>query len=201
MTNIADAAGADTNTVEDADLAVAEAAADGRHHPLVRFAGMLSEVADQPQLATVCSAILIAGLVRRDARMARTGLRMLAAFGLATWGKGLVKHSVKRTRPFVLLDEGRYEMRSGGAKESKEGSFPSGHTAGAVAVAGAGAREYPSLKHAAYGTAAAIALIQVPRGKHYSSDLAAGLAIGLAASFAANLGISGAVGALVGRDT
>lgn len=174
--------------LEKADVALAEKAASRRHHPAVRLAGTLSEIADQPQLAVLCCATIVGGLVRSDLRLARTGVRMLAAHALSTWMKSSVKHSVKRTRPFVLPEEGRYEMKPGKAEESKEGSFPSGHTSGAVAVASVVAGEYPRLALTAFGVAAAIALVQVPRGKHYPADLLAGMLIGLAAGGVVHFG-------------
>jgi membrane-associated phospholipid phosphatase len=65
-------------------------------------------------------------------------------------------------------------------------SFPSGHTAGSVAVARAVGRVYPEARAAAYGGAAAIALIQIPRGAHYPADVAAGTAVGIIAETAVN---------------
>ncbi|MFN2473021.1 MAG: phosphatase PAP2 family protein, partial [Sphingomicrobium sp.] len=63
-------------------------------------------------------------------------------------------------------------------------SFPSGHTAGAVAVARAIGRDYPGIRVPALALAAGIAAVQVPRGKHYVSDVLAGAFIGLAADVA-----------------
>jgi undecaprenyl-diphosphatase len=185
--------------LHEADIDAATKAAKHRRHPLVQIAGTLSEIADQPQLAAVCGLTLAAGLARGDRRLARTGIRMLLAHALATAGKTWVKDSVVRTRPFVLLDEGRYEVRRGKGKGSEEASFPSGHTAGAVAVACAVVREYPVLGVPAFGAAAAIAAIQVPRAKHYPADLAAGLLVGLAAGAVANLGVSMALAAVSGE--
>ncbi|HEV7254333.1 MAG TPA: phosphatase PAP2 family protein [Mesorhizobium sp.] len=180
----------DASEIEKADVAVVQTVAEHRKHPLVRLAGTFSEVADQPQLTAVCGATLLAGLIGGDPRLTRTGLRMLACHGLATLGKNLIKNAVDRTRPYVLVEEGRYEMRPGHSRESENSSFPSGHTASAMAVARAVAGEYPSLAVPAYGAAAAVAAIQVPRCKHYPSDLAGGLLVGLAASAIVDLGFS-----------
>lgn len=183
-------ADADRDPLEKADLAVVEEVARRRRHPLVRFAGMLSEIADQPQLAAVCCLTLAAGLLRGDRRLAETGLRMVSAHALATLAKSWIKNRVHRTRPHVALDEGRYEMRLGDGKNGNEKSFPSGHTAGAFAVARVAADRYPGIATPAYGLAAAISLVQVPRGKHYPTDLAAGLMIGLAAGSLVRVGFS-----------
>ena len=106
---------------------------------------------------------------------------MLAAELLATQMKSFVKHRVDRSRPHVEEDGGDYRMQPGGDPSPEANSFPSGHTAGAVAVARAFVRDYPDHAPVAYGTAAAVAAIQIPRCKHYPTDLAAGAAIGLAA--------------------
>lgn len=168
-------------SVEQADRAVAAVASPARHTPAVRVLGWLSEIADQPPLITVCAATLAAGLVVRNRRLAAAGGRMLAAELLATEMKSFVKHRVDRTRPRVVADGGEYAMRPGGSDDSDVSSFPSGHTAGAVAVARAFGREYPHHRVAVGLAAVAIAGIQIPRGQHYATDLVAGAVIGLAA--------------------
>ena len=172
---------------EKADIAVAEAAAPARDTPAVRALGWVSEIADQPPLITLCAATFAAGLILRDGRMARAGGRMLAAELLATKLKSLVKHRIDRTRPHVVANGGRYRARKGHDHDGAMNSFPSGHTAGAVAVARAYAREYPERAPAAYTGAAAIGAIQIPRSKHYPADVGAGAAIGLIAEKAVQL--------------
>lgn len=172
--------------VEAADIAVAQAAAPLRDNPLVRVAGTLSEIGDQPQLVALSVATIGAGLWRVDARLVEAGARMLASHLLATGIKAAIKHAVDRTRPHVMNEEGRYRRGPGEHDEGSYNSFPSGHTAGAVAVARAAARMYPEQAGPAYAAAAAIALVQVPRGAHYLSDIAAGAAIGWAAETTVN---------------
>ncbi|WP_062207921.1 phosphatase PAP2 family protein [Aureimonas sp. AU12] len=179
----------ETSDLEKADVEAGAKAARNRNRPLVRLAGTLSEIADQPQLAVVCGLTILAGLLRRDSRLAATGVRMLAAHGLATFAKGWIKDRVNRTRPGVAVEENRYEMRPGTSEDGRDRSFPSGHTAGAVAAAASLIPHYPAASVPAFGLAAAIAAIQVPRGHHYPGDLAAGLAIGLVAAGTVDLGI------------
>ena len=167
--------------VEKADIRVARATAPVRHTAGVRFLGALSEIADQPPLISLTAATLAAGLLTGNRSLARAGGRMLAAELLATWLKGLVKHRIDRTRPRLLFDEGRYGLEPGGDRDSGVSSFPSGHTAGAVAVARALGRDYPAARLPALSVAALIGAVQVPRAQHYLSDLAAGAAVGLAA--------------------
>lgn len=165
---------------EKADLKAAEAAARWQRHPVVRVAGWASELADQPPLLTLCAATVAAGLVRRDRHLAATGARMLAAAGLAIVIKDRAKHATDRTRPHVVVVEGEdYEMREGrGTGDGELGSFPSGHTAGALAVARAVARGYPEWQAAAHGAAALVAAVQIPRCAHYPTDIGAGALIG-----------------------
>lgn len=166
---------------EKADIAVGDAVAPGRNSLFVKAAGRVSELADQPPLITICAATFAAGLILGNGRLARAGGRMLAAELLATKMKSAVKHRIDRSRPFVRANGGAYKAEKGHDHASAMNSFPSGHTAGAVAVARAYAREYPARAPAAYGIAAATGAIQIPRGKHYPSDVLAGLMIGLAA--------------------
>ena len=164
---------------EQADIETAKAAASWQDNPLVRVAGWASEIADQPQLLSLCAATIAAGLLRRDRRLAATGARMLAAAGLAIIIKDRAKQATDRTRPQVVVEGGEYEMKKGdGTGDGELGSFPSGHTAGAVAVARAVARGYPALAPAATVTAGLIAAVQVPRCAHYPTDLGAGGLIG-----------------------
>ena len=148
--------------------------------PFVKATGELSEVADQPPLIALSAATIVAGAALRSPTVARTGARMLASHLLATGIKTLLKHSIDRTRPAAARKHG-YKLEKGGKHGPDLASFPSGHTAGAVAVARAVGREAPDWVTAANGTAIAIGAIQVPRGKHYVSDVVVGAIIGLAA--------------------
>jgi membrane-associated phospholipid phosphatase len=170
-----------TSDAEDADVAVATHLASHRDHPVVRGLGPLSEVGDQPPLLVLSGAVLTFGLLAGNRRATEAGARMLGSIVLATWIKTGLKRLVARTRPNVLLREGRYEVEPLGPDEGPWHSFPSGHTAGSVAVARAAGRIYPEARTAAYTTAAAIALVQIPRGAHYPADVAAGAIVGLAA--------------------
>ncbi|WP_161992789.1 phosphatase PAP2 family protein [Aureimonas leprariae] len=170
---------AEPDDLEDLDRQVAERAARRRHHPVIRALGWISEIADQPQLAAVCGVTALVGIVRGDRRLAGTSVLMLAGHGLATFAKSILKRRINRTRPHVAVEEGRYEMGPGRSQNSDDQSFPSGHTASAVAVAGIVSVRYPAAALPASALAVAVSAIQVPRGKHYPGDLAAGLAIGI----------------------
>ncbi|WCT72542.1 phosphatase PAP2 family protein [Sphingomonas naphthae] len=167
-----------TETVE---VAASEKAAPLRRTWFVRATGQLSELADQPPLITICAVTALAGIAFGNRRLASAGARMLTAELIATAAKDAIKARVDRTRPRVVADGGRYRSGKGGTKDSAHSSFPSGHTAGAVAVARAVAREYPAAATPAYAVASGVAAIQVPRSQHYPSDLAVGALIGVAA--------------------
>ena len=167
--------------VEKLDLKVARVAGKARKHPATRVVGTLSDVGDQPPLRTIAAMTMVAGALGRSPHLTGAGARMLVAHQLATMAKSVIKHAVDRTRPEVVLDGDRYESGKGHHDDPRFGSFPSGHTAGAVAVARALGRDYPPLATPAMALAAGIAVAQVPRGKHYVSDVIAGAVIGLAA--------------------
>ena len=176
-----------THKVERVDRKIARATGGERATPLVQFAGTLSELADQPQLIALSSATILAGLISGKPRLMRTGVRMLASHWLATKTKSFVKHRVDRTRPFVMLGGGSYHARRGSSHAKRENSFPSGHTAGAMAVARAVARDYPASTSTGNVAAAAAGMVQLPRGAHFLSDVLVGAAIGWGAELAVRL--------------
>jgi len=168
-----------------ADAAVAKAARPHRRNRAVRLLDHVADLGDQPQLRMLCAAVIAAGLAGGDGRLARTGLRMLAAHSLATAAKDFVKRRIDRTRPRSAGKRGKdHRLAPGDSEAKEETSFPSGHSAGAAAVARAFARDYPEHAGPAYAAAGALALAQIPRCAHYPTDVGAGLAIGVAAEAA-----------------
>jgi membrane-associated phospholipid phosphatase len=168
--------------LERADAAVAEAALPHRTTLSVRLLEHVADLGDQPPMRTLCAATIATGLAGGDRRLLRAGLSMLAAHTLATLAKDFVKRRVDRTRPRSKGRKGKdHRMAPGESEAKEETSFPSGHSAGAAAVARAFAREYPEHAGPAYAAAAVIALAQIPRCAHYPTDVGAGLAIGAAA--------------------
>jgi undecaprenyl-diphosphatase len=169
--------------IEEADAAAAEAVGPYRETLPIRLLSWLSKAGDQPPLRTLCAAAIAAGLAGGNRRLAAAGARALASHTLATVVKDAVKHRVDRSRPRSRGDE-KPKIKPGISTAKEETSFPSGHSAGAAAVASAFAREFPEYAASAYGAAGLIALAQVPRCSHYPSDVGAGLAIGIAADAA-----------------
>jgi undecaprenyl-diphosphatase len=153
----------------------------------IRMLETAGDVGDQLQLRLLCAGMFVAGLVRGDGRMMRAGARMLLAHEAATLVKGVVKRQVDRRRPRSTAGRKASKPHKGRSKAKEQQSFPSGHSAGAAAVASAFAADYPEHAASALGAAGAVALAQVPTGAHYPSDIIAGSAIGAAASGALNL--------------
>ena len=112
---------------------------------------------------------------------------MIVAVIAADAGKSLVKRSVTRTRPNVLLDEGRYEVSAGGSGEKPEQSFPSGHMAGSVAFSQALSREYPIAGAACGLGSIALGWGRIAKGAHWPLDIAAGGLIGMGVEWLVNL--------------
>ena len=140
---------------------------------------LVGQLGDQPELRGLCAALAAAGLVRREPRLVRASIRMLAAHEAATALKKLIKGRVDRKRPRNARTVEQSRPRPGGRTDSAHSSFPSGHSAGAMAVAQAFAREFPEYRLAARSGAAAIAAAQVPRCAHYPTDVGAGILMGL----------------------
>jgi membrane-associated phospholipid phosphatase len=168
-------------TIEEADIAVSAAAEPLTRHPVTKALGQVSEIADQPPMFTLGSLVLAGGVLSGSPRATEAGLRLLLSVAIATALKTGAKTLFARTRPYVLHNEGRYETELLGPVDKDHNSFPSGHTADAVAAARSLARTFPEARKPAYAGAAAIGLIQVPRGAHHPLDVAAGALVGLAA--------------------
>lgn len=164
--------------VAKADLQSTHRAAAHHDRPLMRAAGKASELADQPPLIALSAATILIGAVTRRPAVLRSGVRMLASHLVATGVKSVLKSAIDRTRPQRALSEGHRIGKGDGADDSSLNSFPSGHTAGAVAVAQAVAAEAPLVAVPLQAAAVGVGMLQPSRGKHYISDVVAGAAIG-----------------------
>src|SRR3954463_2310783 len=170
-----------SSKVEKADVKLGTKIAKHRNHPVAKAAGKVGKIGDQGPLYALSAGLLAVGVSSRDRRLTDTGLSMLAAIATADVAKRLVKSLVHRTRPHVALDEGHYEADAGGTDDKHEQSFPSGHMAGAAAVARALARNHPEAGAVAAAAAIGIGLSRIAKGAHWPLDVAAGAVIGLVA--------------------
>ncbi|HRO15473.1 MAG TPA: phosphatase PAP2 family protein [Paracoccus sp. (in: a-proteobacteria)] len=172
------------DTIEQADVALSIEAGKLRDHPAVEAAGFVSEISDQEPAYALAAVALATGLLAGRPRLAEGGGRALLSIFLATRIKANIKAVVVRTRPHKLLDEGHYETGLNGPDESDYNSFPSGHTADAVAAARAIWRVAPEAAVPLTAAAAGIGLVQVPRARHHLADVIAGAVVGLVAEAA-----------------
>ncbi|WP_373432006.1 phosphatase PAP2 family protein [Streptomyces canus] len=112
----------------------------------------------------------------RGRRAAAAGLAALAVAQLVS--NGLCKQLADRPRPpaeWIPHDEV--------ADRPDSSSFPSGHTAAAVAFTTAVAPTWPAVGALCALPTALVAVERVQSGAHYPSDVAAGAAIGLAGAW------------------
>jgi membrane-associated phospholipid phosphatase len=162
--------------IERADLQIAKTVAlKDRSFP-GRALSAVAELGDQPPLLGLCGLTIGAGLMGRNRKLVRTGIRMLAAHMVATAIKGFIKDEVDRGRPGAAGTG--YKLSKGRSKQGRLRSMPSGHSAGLTAVARAVSREYPGVAPAAAAGSAGLALAQLPSKNHFASDVVAGVAIG-----------------------
>ncbi|KQT32637.1 hypothetical protein ASG29_12925 [Sphingomonas sp. Leaf412] len=157
-----------------------------RDHPAVKLVEPTAKAADEPPLLALSLATLAIGAVLRRPAIVRTGARMVASHIVATGLKTVMKGAVDRTRPAAAGGSAKLSKGSG-TKDGSKNAFPSGHTAGAVAVAQAVAHELPGTSGAARTLAGVAGALQVPRGAHYLTDVAAGAATGWLAERIAGL--------------
>lgn len=163
-----------------ADLAIVRAAHPLGESVVGKALGEVSELTDQPPLVAASLTTLVVGLATRQPRIARTGLRMLLAHALATGIKTVIKDNFDRYRPRKVAEEGEATLERGESKEGEDRSLPSGHSAGAVAVARAIVRDNPGAAPIAYPLAATASLVQITRKAHFPTDIALGVIVGLA---------------------
>jgi membrane-associated phospholipid phosphatase len=143
----------------------------------MRALAPIAKATDEPPLLALGLGTLAIGAVLRRPALARSGARMVSSHLLATGLKTVLKAGVDRARPNAAGDNPT--LRKGhGTANSDLNAFPSGHTAGAVAVAQSIGREVPAAAGVAKLAAGTAGAVQVARGAHYTSDVVAGAVIG-----------------------
>ena len=153
-------------------------------HAPMRWLERIGKAGDQPPMLSLSTTVLALGLLSERPRMMFAGTRMIAAHLIATAAKHVVKRRIDRERPAPRGDGKAPHPRPGKQDTKRMTGFPSGHTAGTIAVARAFGRAYPEYSTTAVGAAGLVALAQVAARKHYLTDVLAGIAIGLAAEAA-----------------
>ncbi|MFF3484285.1 phosphatase PAP2 family protein [Streptomyces sp. NPDC002701] len=151
---------------------IAAGAPPGLHRAL----SMVEEAAESSKLWCAAAAVMACTGGRRGRMAAVAGLASLAAAQLIS--NGVCKQLVERPRPpkeWIPHDE--VEDRPDSS------SFPSGHTAAAVAFTAAIIPTWPLAGALCTVPAAMVAVERVQSGAHYPSDVAVGAAIGLSSAW------------------
>jgi membrane-associated phospholipid phosphatase len=171
---------ASLSLAERADIGTVRALAPVLNSRAGQALGRLGNLADEPPLLALSGLLCGLGLLTGRPRLARAGARMIAAHLLATALKEAGKDRIDRSRPEALIDKNRYQMNWGRSERAALRAFPSGHSAGSVALARAASRELPVARFA-YPLAALMGALQVFRRAHFPGDVLAGVLLGLAA--------------------
>ncbi|WP_328935818.1 MULTISPECIES: phosphatase PAP2 family protein [unclassified Streptomyces] len=136
----------------------------------------LSAAADHSKI----SLVIAAGLALRPGRSRRAAVLGVAAIGVASTTANLLgKRLVRRPRPHRAEDSpfpGRHVPMPASA------SFPSGHTASAVAFAAAAGPVFPAVTVPLGLLACAVGYSRVHTGVHYPGDVIAGAVLGTGAA-------------------
>lgn len=141
-----------------------------------RVLSVVEESAENSKLWVAAAALMAVRGGCRGREAAASGLTALAVAQLA--GNGLGKRLTDRPRPpkdWIPHDEVHDRPASS--------SFPSGHTAAAVAFTAAVAPLLPLAGALCAVAASLVALERVQSGAHYPSDVATGAVIGLAGAW------------------
>jgi membrane-associated phospholipid phosphatase len=170
--------------LESADVELGRRLAAGRDRPVVRGAAKVGKLGDQEPLYALAAGLSAVGLVARRPAVLRLGVRMGLAVLAADLAKSGLKRLIRRSRPHVLLDEGRYEAGLGASDDKAQQSFPSGHMAGAVAATAALWRLYPRSAPAGLAACGFLGWSRMSKGAHWPLDIVAGAVAGLAAEAA-----------------
>jgi membrane-associated phospholipid phosphatase len=129
-----------------------------------------------------------AGLVLRDTKMQHTMLLAGEAVADAEIVTTVMKDIDQRARPVTFGPHGNYWdswRDSPGSVLRGTGSFPSGHTIAAFAIATVVAHRYRThrwVPYAAYGIAAAVGFSRLTLSAHFASDVFMGGALGYSIS-------------------
>jgi membrane-associated phospholipid phosphatase len=132
-------------------------------------------------------AFYVAGLATHSRHAKNTGLLAAEALVDTQLLSFVGKQALGRLAPSDIPPHGNYRdtwfKYQGGF--TNKGSFPSGHTASAFAIATVIAERYP--KHSwvpwiSYGTATVLSLSRLPTRAHFSSDIFIGAALGYSIS-------------------
>ncbi|MBZ5537392.1 MAG: phosphatase PAP2 family protein [Acidobacteriia bacterium] len=144
------------------------------------FAHRVGQVGGPLTDAGVSGGFYLVGLWRRDDRARTTGLLGWEALADSLIITQVLKVATQRPRPST--DNGRLPNHDGDGEFFSGGSsFPSGHAAGAFALAAVTSQQYrdhPWVPPLAYGLAGLVSVSRVSERQHFPSDIFVGGVIG-----------------------
>ena len=132
--------------------------------------------------------LYVAGLARKDSKMTGTALLAGEAVADAEILTTVLKDITKRERPISVPLQGNFSdtfFDNQGSVIRGNGSFPSGHTIAAFAVATIISRRYGNhrwVPYVAYGLAGVVAFSRLTLSAHFASDIFVGGALGYSIS-------------------
>ena len=135
-------------------------------------------------ILVVPAALYFTGTLRKDSKTQQTALLAVEAAADAEIPNLFLRNTTRRLRPADVPQHGNFSdtwFDSGGNPLKAQGSFPSGHTAAAFAVATVITRRYHThrwVPFVAYGVAGAIGFSRVSLSAHFLSDVFFGGALG-----------------------
>jgi membrane-associated phospholipid phosphatase len=129
------------------------------------------------------ASLMVAGYTRHDAYQVDTALLAGEAYADSAVVDLAIKAITRRKRPVDVAATGQFDNTffSGGESPFKGSSFPSGHAAGAFAVATVVATRYHThrwVPWVVYGFATAVSFSRVTTSAHFPSDVFLGAALG-----------------------
>jgi membrane-associated phospholipid phosphatase len=129
------------------------------------------------------ASLMIAGYIRHDSYQVSTALLAGEAYADSAVVDLAIKAITRRKRPSDVPPGAPFNdtFFSGGKSPFKGSSFPSGHAAGAFAVATVVATRYRThrwVPWAVYGFATAVSLSRITTSAHFPSDVFLGAALG-----------------------
>lgn len=136
------------------------------------------------EILAIPAAFYVAGLVWKDSHAKNTGLLAAEAAADVEIPNLVLRTTFRRLRPIDVAPQGNYSdtwFDSGTNPLKAPGSFPSGHTAAAFAVATVISRRYPTKRWVpliAYSAAAMIGFSRLTLSTHFVSDVFFGAALG-----------------------
>jgi membrane-associated phospholipid phosphatase len=137
-------------------------------------------------MGAVPASLYVIGRFRKDSKMQQTALFGGEALADIAIVQTVLKDIARRTKPARYPDTGWFNSQGSPTSYLRgNGSFPSGHSMAAFAVATVVARQYRNhrwVPYVAYGLASVVGFSRLTLNVHFLSDIALGGAIGYSIS-------------------